>query len=46
MIVTAGLASLRELSTAYGTEDAYNLLEIVAVNAHNEGLARRYQDRG
>jgi hypothetical protein len=39
-IVSADLARLHELQSVYGVEDAYNLLEIVAVDRYNEGLAR------
>jgi hypothetical protein len=29
------VATLHELQSAYGAEDAYNLLELVAVDAYN-----------
>jgi hypothetical protein len=38
-VIDAGLASLTELQTVYGTEDLHNLLEIAVVNAHNRRLA-------
>jgi hypothetical protein len=31
------LATLAELQTIYGEEDAHNLLEIIAVDSANEG---------
>jgi hypothetical protein len=35
MIISAGKATLHELQTIYGLEDAYNLAELVAVDSHN-----------
>jgi hypothetical protein len=35
-LVSAKLATLHELQTVYGLEDAYNLLEILLVDRHNE----------
>lgn len=37
-IVSSKLATLHELQTVYGVEDAYNLLEIVNINAHNKAV--------
>ncbi len=39
MIVSRKLATLGELQTIYGTEDAYDLLEIITVDNHNEEAA-------
>ena len=39
MIVSRKLATLAELQTIYGLEDAYDLLEIIHVDNHNESLA-------
>jgi hypothetical protein len=36
VVVSARLASLSELSTTLGVQDLYDLLEIAAVDAHNE----------
>lgn len=41
MIVSAGRATLAELATVYGLEDAYDLLEIVQVDAYNDRVARK-----
>lgn len=30
------MATLHELSTVYGTQDLYDFLEMIAVNAHNQ----------
>jgi hypothetical protein len=38
MVVSARLATLAELDTVLGVRDLYDLLEIVAVDAHNERL--------
>lgn len=35
MIVSGGAATLAELQSIYGLEDAYNLSEIIMVDAHN-----------
>jgi hypothetical protein len=35
------MATLNELQTVYGTEDAYNMLEIVAVDSYNDALLRQ-----
>lgn len=37
-VVSSRLATLHELQTVYGSEDLYNLLEIIAVNNFNERL--------
>jgi hypothetical protein len=37
--------TLRELQTVYGLEDAYDLLEIRLVNAHNERVIAERERR-
>ena len=37
-VVSQRLASLRELQHDYSSEDFYNLLEIMAVDQHNENV--------
>lgn len=39
-LVSSRLATLAELQTVYGTEDAHNLLEILTVDRHNERIIR------
>ncbi len=39
-LVSGGMASLWELQSVYGILDAYNLLEIMTVDDHNERKAR------
>lgn len=39
-LVSARLATLIELQTVYGVQDAYNLLEVHNIDAYNEGKAR------
>lgn len=34
------LATMAELQTVYGVKDLYDMLEIIAVDAYNEYLAR------
>jgi hypothetical protein len=36
LVVSARLATLTELGSTLGAEDVYDLLEIMAVDAHNE----------
>lgn len=43
-MISAKLATLHELQTMYGTKDLYDLLEIAAVDAHNEWLASLRED--
>ena len=38
VLVSRKLATLRELETYYGGKDAYDLLEVVLVDNHNEAL--------
>lgn len=35
MIVSDGKATLHELQSVYGVRDAYNLTEVISVDAHN-----------
>jgi len=42
ILASSGLATLIELQTVYGVKDLYDLLEIRAVNMHNEWLAKKY----
>jgi 4-diphosphocytidyl-2C-methyl-D-erythritol kinase len=42
-VVSKGLATLHELDTVYGTQDLYDMLEIIAVDAHNERVMRQAQ---
>jgi len=44
MIVSAGLATLHELGTIYGTEDAYDMIEIIRVDAYNRRLLSKRLD--
>ena len=45
MLVSSRMASLHELQTVYGVKDAYDLLEIVLVNQHNERMVMQWQTR-
>jgi len=40
-LVSKGFCTLHELDTVYGTQDAYDMLEILAVDAHNQRLANQ-----
>lgn len=44
-LVSAKAATLFELQTVYSVEDAYNLLEIVNVDHHNERVIRGRHNR-
>lgn len=37
-VVSKGMASMRDLQEFYGAEDLYGMLEILAVDSHNEYL--------
>jgi len=43
-VISARLATLVELQTVLGVEDLYNLLEVIAVDRHNQQLAQRDAD--
>jgi hypothetical protein len=38
--ISRGFASMIELQTVYGTEDFYNLYEIINVNAYNSNAIK------
>jgi hypothetical protein len=40
-VISAGMASLRELQTFYGTFDLYQMIEVLLIDRHNEWLAQR-----
>ena len=42
-VISAGKATLHELSTVYGTEDLYLMLEIIVVDAINRRLLSKQQ---
>lgn len=44
-LVSARQATLHELQTVYGVEDAYNMLEVVNVDHHNERVIRGRHNR-
>lgn len=42
-MISSGLASLSELDTVYGIEDMWDLLEIAAVDSHNNAMLRKVE---
>lgn len=44
-LVSSGLATLHELQTVYNIEDAYNMLEVISVDHHNERTIRGRNNR-
>ena len=40
VIVSSRIATLHELSTVYGLEDAYDLIEILTIEAENQRIAQ------
>ena len=40
-VISSKLASLVELDTVLGAEDLYDLLEIIAVDSHNNYIATK-----
>lgn len=43
-VISARLATMAELETVLGMEDVYDLLEIIAVDAHNKRIAQQSED--
>lgn len=43
-LIDTRMATLHELSTVYSVEDAYDLLEIAQVGAHNRAELRRREE--
>ena len=43
-VVSRGLATLHELDTVYGTEDLYDLVEILTIDTHNTNLLNKPKD--
>jgi hypothetical protein len=41
MVVSSKMATLHELGTIYSIEDMYDMLEIIAIDAHNLMIARK-----
>ena len=44
-LVAGKMVSLIDLQTIYGTEDAYNLLEILHLKNHNKFFIQKQQER-
>ena len=44
-LVSGDMVSLNDLQTIYGTEDAYNLLEILHLKNHNKFFIQRQQEQ-
>lgn len=44
VVISARLATIVELSTALGSEDVQDLLEILAVDAHNDRVINARKD--
>ncbi len=40
MLVSRRMATLHELETVYGVQDAYDMLEVVMVDDYNQALIR------
>jgi hypothetical protein len=43
-VISSRLATLHELDTVYGVEDLYDLIEVLAIDAHNQSLANKKED--
>lgn len=44
MIVSRRMATLHELDTVYGTADLVDMIEIIAVDSHNQRIANAQKD--
>jgi 4-diphosphocytidyl-2C-methyl-D-erythritol kinase len=40
-VISKGLATLHEIDTVYGTQDLYDMLEIIAVDNHNQRIINK-----
>lgn len=40
-VVSKGFATLHELDSVYGTQDLYDMLEIIAVDSHNQRIINK-----
>lgn len=40
-LISRGKATLYELQTVYGVHDAYQMLEVIAVDDYNQYIARK-----
>jgi len=40
-VISKGLATLHEIDTVYGTQDIYDMLEVIAVDNHNHNLINK-----
>lgn len=43
-VVSRGMATLRDLDEHYGTEDLFDMLEIIAVDSFNQRIANQQKD--
>jgi len=43
-VISRGLATLHELDTVYSTEDLYDMMEIIAVDSHNQYILNKSKD--
>jgi 4-diphosphocytidyl-2C-methyl-D-erythritol kinase len=43
-VVSHHLATFHELDTVYGTEDLYDMIEIIAVDNHNQRVINKPRD--
>lgn len=43
--MSRGLASVAEMATVYGLEDAWDMLEILSIDAHNQRLWSKFHER-
>jgi len=44
VVITNKYATLHELQTVYGAEDAYDMLELIAVDNRNRAVAMKRSD--
>lgn len=44
-MISGKLATLEQLSTVYGVEDMYGLVDVIATDLHNQRLMNEHQQR-
>jgi hypothetical protein len=44
-VITSGHATLHELQTIYGSEDLYDFLEVISIDAHNQRVVNERAEK-
>ena len=44
-MIASGYATLHELQTIYGSEDLYDFLEVISIDAHNQRVVNELAEK-